>query len=128
MDTAGNAGGQASVTIIRGLSLNEITFKDTLKIVFKEFKVSILVGITLAIANFLKLMLLDHIAFNIALVVCITLIITIMIAKIIGCSLPMLAKKLGFDPAVMASPFITTIVDAVSLIVFFNVATSILGL
>ena len=128
MDTAGNAGGQASVTIIRGLSLNEITFKDTLKIIFKEFKVSILVGITLAIANFIKLMLLDHIAFNIALVVCITLIITIMIAKIIGCSLPMLAKKLGFDPAVMASPFITTIVDAVSLIVFFNVATNILGL
>jgi len=128
MDTAGNAGGQASVTIIRGLSLNEITFKDTLKIVFKEFKVSILIGITLAIANFIKLMLLDHIAFNIALVVCITLIITIMIAKIIGCSLPMLAKKLGFDPAVMASPFITTIVDAVSLIVFFNVATNILGL
>ena len=128
MDTAGNAGGQASVTIIRGLSLNEISFKDILKIVFKEFKVAILIGITLAVANFLKLMFIDQVQFDIALVVCITLIITIIIAKIIGCSLPMIAKKLGFDPAVMASPFITTIVDAVSLIVFFNVATNILGL
>lgn len=128
MDTAGNAGGQASVTIIRGLSLNEISFKDIFKIVFKEFKVAILVGITLAIANFLKLMFIDNITLNIALVVCLTLIITIIIAKIIGCTLPMIAKKFGFDPAVMASPFITTIVDAVSLIVFFKVSTIILGI
>lgn len=128
MDTAGNAGGQASVTIIRGLSLNEISFKDIFKIVFKEFKVAILVGITLAIANFIKLIFLDNIAINISLVVCLTLIITIIIAKLIGCSLPMLAKKLKFDPAVMASPFITTIVDAVSLIVFFKVSTIILGI
>ena len=128
MDTAGNAGGQSSVTIIRGLSLNEISFKDIFKIVFKEFKVAILVGITLALANFGKLILIDHIATNIAIVVCITLIITIIFAKIIGCSLPMIAKKLGFDPAVMASPFITTIVDAVSLIIFFQVATNVLGL
>lgn len=126
MDTAGNAGGQTSVTIIRGLSLNEIQFKDIFKIVFKEFRVAILVGITLAIANFIKLMLIDNITLPIALVVCVTLIITIIIAKIIGCTLPLIAKKIGFDPAVMASPFITTIVDAVSLIVFFNVATIIL--
>ena len=128
MDTAGNAGGQSSVTIIRGLSLNEISFKDIFKIIFKEFKVAILVGITLACANFLKLIFLDHVGTSIAIVVCITLVITIIFAKIIGCSLPMVAKKLGFDPAVMASPFITTIVDAVSLIIFFQVATHVLGL
>ena len=128
MDTAGNAGGQTSVTIIRGLSLNDISFKDLFKVVFKEFKVSILVGIALAIANFAKLMLIDNVSINIALVVCLTLIITIIFAKIIGCILPMTAKKLGFDPAVMASPFITTIVDAVSLIIYFQVATIVLGL
>lgn len=128
MDTAGNAGGQASVTIIRGLSLNEINFKDIFKIIFKELKISILVGITLAGANFLKLILLDHVTIQIAFVVCITLVITIIFAKIIGATLPMVAKKLKFDPAVMASPFITTIVDAVSLIIFFQVATIILGL
>lgn len=128
MDTAGNAGGQTSVTIIRALSLNDIKFSDIFKIVFKEFRVSILVGIALAIANFAKLLFIDNVTLNIAIVVCITLVITIMFAKIIGCLLPMCAKKLGFDPAVMASPFITTIVDAVSLIVYFQVATMILGL
>lgn len=128
MDTAGNAGGQASVTIIRGLSLNEIEFKDLFKIMFKEFKVAILVGITLAIANFAKLMLIDNVGVMIAIVVCTTLMVTIMIAKLIGCSLPMIAKKLGFDPAVMASPFITTIVDAVSLIVYFQIASHLLGI
>ena len=126
MDTAGNAGGQSSVTIIRCLSLNEIVPKDILKIIFKEFKVSILVGITLAIANGLKLLFIDKIPFLITLVVCITLVITIIFAKIIGCTLPIIAKKLKFDPAVMASPFITTIVDAVSLIIFFQVSTIIL--
>lgn len=128
MDTAGNAGGQASVTIIRGLSLNEISFKDIFKIVFKEFKVAILIGISLAIANGLKLIFIDKIPFDISLVVCITLVITIIIAKFIGCTLPLIAKKLKFDPAVMASPFITTIVDAVSLIVFFQVASAILNI
>jgi magnesium transporter len=95
---------------------------------FKEFRVSILVGIALAIANFGKLLLIDHVSLNITFVVCVTLIITIIFAKLIGCILPMGAKKLGFDPAVMASPFITTIVDAISLIVYFQVATIILGL
>ena len=126
MDTAGNAGGQASVTIIRGLSLNEISFSDIFKIIFKEFKVAILVGISLAIANGIKLLFIDGIPFKITAVVCITLLCTIIIAKIIGCTLPLIAKKLKFDPAVMASPFITTIVDAVSLIVFFQVASTIL--
>lgn len=126
MDTAGNAGGQSSVTIIRGLSLNEISFRDIFKIMFKEFKVAILVGISLAIANGIKLLFIDGIPFKITTVVCITLLCTIIIAKIIGCTLPLIAKKLKFDPAVMASPFITTIVDAVSLIVFFQVASTIL--
>ncbi len=128
MDTGGNAGGQSSVTIIRGLSLNEIEFKDIFKVIFKEFKVSILVGITLAITNFIKLILIDRVTAAVALVVCITLVITLILAKIIGCSLPILAKKCKFDPAVMASPFITTIVDAISLFAYFKVATIILGI
>ncbi len=128
MDSGGNAGGQASVTVIRGLSLNDIEFSDTLKVIWKEFRVSILIGITLAIANFAKLLLIDRVEIKIALIVCATLIIVIIMAKIIGCTLPILAKKIGFDPAVMASPFITTIVDAVSLFVYFQIAVHILGI
>lgn len=128
MDTGGNAGGQSSVTIIRGLSLNDIEYKDTLKVIWKEIRVAILVGLTLAVANFIKLLFIDKVTTSVALVVCLTLIVTVMIAKIIGCSLPILAKKIGFDPAVMASPFITTIVDAISLIVYFQIATHLLGL
>ena len=128
MDTGGNAGGQSSVTIIRGLSLNDIEYKDTLKVIWKEIRVAVLAGLTLAIANFAKLLLIDKVTTSVALVVCLTLIVTVIIAKIIGCSLPILAKKIGFDPAVMASPFITTIVDAISLIVYFQIATHLLGL
>ena len=128
MDTGGNAGGQSSVTIIRGLSLNDIEYKDTLKVIWKEIRVAILVGLTLAVANFIKLLFIDKVTTSVALVVCLTLIVTVIIAKTIGCSLPILAKKIGFDPAVMASPFITTIVDAISLIVYFQIATHLLGL
>ena len=128
MDTGGNAGGQASVTIIRGISLKEIEFKDIFKIIWKEFRVAILTGITLAAANFIKLLVIDKVNMSIASVVCLTLIITIIFAKIVGCTLPLLAKKVGFDPAVMASPFITTIVDALSLITYFQIATILLGL
>ena len=128
MDTGGNAGGQSSVTIIRGLSLNDIEYKDTLKVIWKEVRVAVLAGLTLAVANFAKLLLIDKVTTSVALVVCLTLIVTVIIAKIIGCSLPILAKKIGFDPAVMASPFITTIVDAISLIVYFQIATHLLGL
>ena len=128
MDTGGNAGGQASVTIISGISLKEIEFKDILKIMWKEFRVAILTGITLAAANFIKLLVIDKVNMSIASVVCLTLIITIIFAKIVGCTLPLLAKKVGFDPAVMASPFITTIVDALSLITYFQIATILLGL
>lgn len=126
--TGGNAGGQTSATIVRGLSLNEIQFRDILKIVWKEGRVAILCGITLAIANFGKLIWYDRISIEVALVVCITLLVTVFIAKLVGCILPMVAQKLGFDPAVMASPFITTIVDALSLIIYFQVATRLLNL
>ena len=128
MDTGGNAGSQSSVTIIRSLSLNEIKFKDIFKVIFKEIRVAILIGITLAIANFIKLLLIDRVSVTIALIVCLTLIITILCAKIVGSTLPMIAKKIGFDPAVMASPFITTIVDAISLIIYFTIATKLLGI
>ncbi len=126
MDTGGNAGGQASATIIRGLSLNDIEFSDILKVIWKELRVSLIIGITLAVANFAKLLLIDQVSVTVALVVCSTLVFTIAIAKIVGCSLPIITKKLGFDPAVMASPFITTIVDAISLFIYFSIAVSVL--
>ncbi len=128
MDTGGNAGGQASVTIIRGLSLNEIEFSDLPKIIWKEFRVAFLCGLSLAGANFIKLLLWDKVGVTVAIVVCLTLLLSVLIAKLVGCSLPMLAKKIGFDPAVMASPFITTIVDALSLLVYFQIAASLLQL
>lgn len=126
MDTGGNAGGQASVTIIRGLSLNEIEFKDGFRVLWKEIRVALLCGITLSAANFVKLLLLDRVSLTVALVVCLTLVAAVLIAKMVGCMLPMLAKKIGFDPAVMASPFITTIVDVLSLLVYFQIATHLL--
>ena len=128
MDTGGNSGGQASVTIIRALSLEEVEFSDIFKVIWKEARVAVLCGLTLAICNFAKLLLFDKVAVTVAAVVCITLVATVFIAKIIGCTLPILAKKIGFDPAVMASPFITTIVDAVSLLVYFRVAAMFLKL
>ena len=128
MDTGGNAGGQASVTIIRGLSLKEIEFSDYLKVLWKEMRVALLCGITLAAANFLKLMFFDKVSLMVSAVVCLTLVIAVFLAKVVGSMLPMAAKKLGFDPAVMASPFITTIVDALSLLVYFRIATLLLGL
>ena len=126
MDTGGNAGGQASVTIIRGLSLGEIEFGDGFRVVWKEMRVALLCGITLAAANFLKLLFFDRVGVTVALVVCLTLVAAVLIAKVVGCTLPLLAKKVGFDPAVMASPFITTIVDALSLVIYFAIATKIL--
>lgn len=128
MDTGGNAGGQSSATIIRALSLNDIEFKDIFKVILKEIKVAFVISITLALANFLKLILIDGVNTNIALVVCLTLVLTICVAKIVGCSLPIIAKKIGFDPAVMASPFITTIVDAISLLIYFEIARQILNI
>lgn len=135
MDTGGNSGGQSSVTIIRSLSLNDIAMRDIFKILRKEFLVSFFCGITLAAANFIKMMIVDRgtiLASGqnpvlVAAVVCLTLLATVICAKLIGCSLPILAKRVGFDPAVMASPFITTIVDAISLMIYFRFATAILG-
>ena len=126
MDTGGNAGGQASVTIIRGLSLDEIEFADIFKVIWKEARVAILCGLTLAAANFVKLLVFDKVTIPVAAVVCLTLMAAVLIAKIVGCILPMLAKKIGFGPAVMASPFITTIVDALSLLIYFRIATLVL--
>ena len=128
MDTGGNAGGQASVTIIRGLSLNEIDYADVPKIIWKELRVALLCGTTLSAAYFAKLMLFDRVGLQVAVVVCLTLIAAVAIAKMIGCTLPVLAKRVGFDPAVMASPFITTIVDALSLVIYFAIAGQVLGL
>lgn len=126
MDTGGNAGGQASVTIIRGLSLNEIEWNDIWRVVWKEIRVSVCCGLTLAAANFIKIMLFDHVSIAVTAVVCLTLVVAVFFAKIVGCTLPMIAQKIGFDPAVMASPFITTIVDALSLMIYFEFATQIL--
>ena len=128
MDTGGNAGGQTSVTVIRGLSLNEIEFSDFFKVVWKEIRVALLCGLTLAVANFAKLMIIDRVTMPVAAVVCVTLVVAVLIAKLVGSMLPMLAKKIGFDPAVMASPFITTIVDALSLLIYFRIASMVLGL
>lgn len=132
MDTGGNSGSQASVTIIRGLSLNELELKDVFRVMWKEFRVSILCGAVLSLANFAKLMFIDRrfinpdITMPVAATICLAMFFTVVIAKLVGCTLPMLAKRAHLDPAVMASPFITTIVDVLSLLVLFSLATSIL--
>ena len=128
MDTGGNAGSQSSVSIIRGLSLDEIQFKDLFKSLWKELRVAILCGITLSGANFVKLLLIDHLSIQIALVVSLTLIVVVVFSKIVGCFLPMVSVKVGLDPAVMASPMITTIVDVISLITYFEIASVLLHL
>lgn len=130
--SGGNAGSQASVSVIRALSLSEIEFKSMFKVLWKELRVSILCGATLAAANFIKLMIFDlngnPNAFVIALVVSLTLLGTIMMSKLVGSSLPLLASKIGFDPAVMANPLISTVCDSLSLLIYFGIATSILNI
>ncbi|MBR6114388.1 MAG: magnesium transporter [Oscillospiraceae bacterium] len=133
MDTGGNSGSQASVSVIRALSLGELEFTDLVQVIWKEIQTAVLCGVSLAAACFCKIMLVDRLIMGntditvlVAAVVCITMALTVLVAKFIGCSLPMIAKKLGFDPAVMASPFITTIVDALSLLVYFGIATALL--
>ena len=132
--TGGNSGTQASTAVIRALSLGEVRFSDLVQVLWKEFRVSICCGLCLAAANFIKMMLVDRwllhnptVTPTVALVVCATLIGTVMVAKLVGCSLPILAEKVGFDPAVMASPFISTIVDSLSLLIYFQFASLILG-
>ena len=126
--TCGNCGNQSSSTIIRGISLGEIEFKDTLKVVLKEFSIALICGIALAIVNFAKLMIFDDVGWEIALVVSATMIAAVVFAKVVGSILPVIAKKIGFDPAVMSSPFISTIVDAVTLLIYFTIAASLLNL
>ena len=133
MDTGGNSGSQASVSVIRAISLGDVEFSDLPTIVFKEFRTSILCGLTLSVVCFGKLFLVDRLMLGntdvtvvVGLVVSFAIALTVVIAKLIGCTLPMLAKKLGFDPAVMASPFITTIVDALSLLIYFATAKALL--
>lgn len=138
MGSGGNAGGQTSVTIIRGLALEEIKLGDIFKILFKELRVSLLCGTTLAITTFVKMILVDWLILNnvsastfsqaalISFVVSLTLLVTIIVSKLVGCLLPVFAKRIGFDPAVMASPFITTIVDVLSLLIYFGIAFAIL--
>lgn len=135
MDTGGNCGSQASVTIIRGLSLGEIEFSDIVKVIWKEIRVAVLCGVTLAAVGFCKIILIDRLMMGnsditpmIAGVVSLTVVVTVILAKVVGCVLPLFTEKLGFDPAVMASPFITTIVDALSLMIYMNFATLLLGL
>ena len=133
MDTGGNSGSQASVTIIRALSLGELEFADAPKVIWKEIQTAVLCGVALSMLCFGKIMLVDRLILGnteigilTAAVVCMTMALTVLVAKLVGCSLPMVAKKIGFDPAVMASPFITTIVDALSLLVYFGIARALL--
>ena len=149
MGTRGNSGGQSSVTIIRALSLNDVQMGDILRILWKEIRVAFFCGITLGIANFAKMMIFDkgdivssvgdgaailaglpeiQIAMLVSLVVCIALVVTVFCAKVVGAALPVLVKRVGLDPAVMASPIVTTLVDAISLLVYFVIASKLLGI
>jgi len=135
MGTGGNSGSQASVTVIRGISLGEITFRDAWRVLFKELRVSLLCSVVLALVSFIKIMLVDRLLLGnpdvtpmVAFTVSATLTVTVIAAKLIGAALPILAKRMKLDPAVMASPFITTIVDALSLLVYFCIAQTLLGL
>lgn len=133
MDTGGNAGSQASVTIIRGLALDEIHFKDLFKVVWKEIRVSVLLALSLSVVCFGKLLLIDNLIFGydytvkLSALIAVALLFTVVIAKVVGCMLPLLAKKVKLDPAVVASPFITTIVDALSLIIYCNISVVVLA-
>ena len=128
MDTGGNSGSQSSTLIIRGLALGEITTKDIFKVIFKEFKVSIVVASILSSVNFLRLYLFTSAGFMVSLTVCASLFFTIVLAKVVGGILLIISKKLNLDPAIMASPLITTIVDAFALIVYFAFAKILLGI
>lgn len=149
MGTGGNSGGQSSVTIIRALSLNDVEMGDIFRILWKEMRVAFFCGITLGIANFAKMMIFDRgdiiasvgegaafltglpevqVAMLVSLVVCIALVVTVFCAKIVGAALPVLVKRIGLDPAVMASPIVTTLVDAISLLVYFQIASMLLGI
>jgi len=131
MGTGGNAGGQSSATIIRGIALNEISIKDYFKVVWKEIRVAVLLGLSLAIACYFKLLYIDGLyklsnGYLVSAVVCLAMFITVLVAKIVGCTLPLIAKQCKLDPAVMASPFITTILDTLSLLILCGLTTAML--
>ena len=137
MGTGGNSGSQSSVTVIRSISLGDIEFSDILRVIWKELRIALLCSLALTVINFLKLWLIDHLLFGTfdvgkelteILVVCLTLTATVIVAKLVGSALPILAKKIGFDPAVMASPLITTIVDTISLVIYFGIAAAVLSI
>ena len=135
MGTGGNSGSQSSVTVIRALSLDELKFADIGRVIWKEIRTAVLCAVVLAVVCFVKIWLIDHllmgngeITLMVDAVVCLALGVTVIIAKVVGGILPMFAKVLGADPAVMASPFITTIVDALSLLVYFGIARALLHL
>ena len=127
MDTGGNCGSQSSTLIIRGIALNEIRFQDLFRVIFKEFRVSLIVGVALALANGARILIMYHSA-SLALVIGLSLIGTVILAKLIGCVLPLFAKRVGLDPAIMASPLITTLVDTCSILIYFNIATMLFKL
>lgn len=128
MDTGGNSGSQSSTLVIRGLALGDIRLRDVSKVIWKEFRISIIVGLVLGFVNFIRIYYLEKVDFKIALTVSMTLVVTVIISKVIGGLLPILAKKMKIDPAIMAGPLITTIVDALSLLIYFYIASSILVL
>jgi mgtE family magnesium transporter len=125
MDTGGNAGSQASTLIIRGLALGELQLRDFAKIIWKEFRISLLVGIILASINFLRLYYFEKISINVSLTVCISMLLIVILAKVMGGLLPILAKRLKMDPAIMAGPLITTVVDTFALIIYFKIASQL---
>jgi magnesium transporter len=131
MGTAGNAGNQTSVTVIRALALGDVTFKDVFRVILKELLVAFFIGLTIAVACFLKLYFIDNlyneITLEVAIIVSVVLLITVMMAKLVGCLLPLVAKKIKLDPAVVASPFMTTIVDVLSLIIYCSMAIALLA-
>ncbi len=128
MDTGGNSGSQSSTLIIRGLALGEIELKDKWRVLWKEFRISILVGIVLGAVNFVKNMYIDRVGLQVSLTVSLTLVATVMLAKMVGGVLPLIAKKLKLDPAIMAGPLITTIVDSLALVIYFSIASALLGI
>ncbi|MCK9330327.1 MAG: magnesium transporter [Candidatus Cloacimonetes bacterium] len=128
MDTGGNAGSQSSTMVIRSIALGEIQFTDFYKVLWKEFRVSLLVGFILAFVNFFRILIFDKAGLPITIIVCFSLFATVVLAKILGCLLPIFAKKVKLDPAIMASPLITTLVDAMSLILFFTLSNTFLDI
>ena len=126
-DTGGNAGSQTSTLVIRGLATEEIRTKDIFRVLLKELKVAVVVGIILSFVNFLRLLLIERMNLQISSAVSLAILCAVLVAKITGGVLPIIADKLRMDPAIMASPLITTIADAVSLIMYFKIASAILG-